>query len=117
MSYFNNITIKGKNFDDVIELVKSELAKEGSGVPAEIDMQQTFKMKLDVDFVGLSSLMTTTLNEMEYIINILKKKQYQGAVIIGGAVTSQEYANNIGADLYAKDALDGVKKANAYIKN
>ena len=50
MSYFNNITIKGKNFDDVIELVKSELAKEGFGVPAEIDMQQTFKMKLDVDF-------------------------------------------------------------------
>ena len=50
MSYFSNITIKGKNFDDVIELVKSELAKEGFGVPAEIDMQQTFKMKLDVDF-------------------------------------------------------------------
>ncbi len=50
MSYFNSITIKGKSFEDVIELVKSELSKEGFGVPAEIDMQQTFKMKLDVDF-------------------------------------------------------------------
>jgi len=50
MSYFLGTTIKGKSFDEVVETVKSELEKEGFGIPSEVNMQQTFKMKLDVDF-------------------------------------------------------------------
>ena len=50
MSYFIGTTIKEKSFDEAVETVKTELGKEGFGVPSEINMQQTFKMKLDVDF-------------------------------------------------------------------
>ena len=50
MSYFFSTILKDKNFDDVIDLVKKELGNEGFGVPSEVDMQATFKAKLDVDF-------------------------------------------------------------------
>lgn len=50
MSYFFSTVIKNKSFEEVIDLVKSELGKEGFGVPSEVDMQATFKAKLDVDF-------------------------------------------------------------------
>ena len=50
MSYFISTTIKDKSFDQAIEQVKEELSKVGFGIPSEINMQQTFKMKLDVDF-------------------------------------------------------------------
>lgn len=50
MSYFLGTTIKGKSFDEAVVTVKSALEKEGFGIPSEVNMQQTFKMKLDVDF-------------------------------------------------------------------
>ncbi len=50
MSYFFSTVIKDRDFDEVVNLVKSELGKEGFGVPSEVDMQATFKAKLDVDF-------------------------------------------------------------------
>lgn len=50
MSYYFNATISGKNFNDVIELVTEELKKEGFGILTEIDVQATFKKKLDIDF-------------------------------------------------------------------
>lgn len=50
MSYYFNAVIKGKTFDEVIEQVTTELKKEGFGVLTEIDVQQTLKKKIDVDF-------------------------------------------------------------------
>ena len=50
MSYYFSTVLKNKSFDDVIEQVKTELGKEGFGVPSEVDMQSTFKMKLGIDF-------------------------------------------------------------------
>jgi len=50
MSYYFSTVLKNKSFDKVIEEVKSELGKEGFGVPSEIDMQATFKQKINVDF-------------------------------------------------------------------
>ena len=50
MSYYFNATISGKDFNDVIELVTEELKKEGFGILTEIDVQATFKKKLDIDF-------------------------------------------------------------------
>ena len=63
-----------------------------------------------VDAVGLSALMTTTMSEMD---NVLKKLRTAGITtftMVGGAVVTQEYADRIGADLYAKDAMDAVAK-------
>jgi uncharacterized protein (DUF302 family) len=50
MNYFIDTVVKGKSFEEVIEIVKSELGKEGFGVPAEVDMQDTFKKKLNLTF-------------------------------------------------------------------
>ena len=49
MSYYFNKTISG-NFDDVIVKVTDELKKEGFGILTEIDVKETLKKKLDVDF-------------------------------------------------------------------
>ncbi len=50
MSYFFNKTVTGKSFDQTIEDVTAELKKEGFGVLTEIDVKETLKKKLDVDF-------------------------------------------------------------------
>ncbi len=50
MSYFFNKVLKGKSFDDAIELVTAELKKEGFGVLTQIDVKETLKNKIDVDF-------------------------------------------------------------------
>lgn len=50
MKYYFNATVKGKSFEEAIELVQAELKKEGFGVLNEIDIQSTLKNKIDVDF-------------------------------------------------------------------
>lgn len=50
MSYYFNKTLTGKSFDQAIEEVTAELKKEGFGVLTEIDVRETLKKKLDVDF-------------------------------------------------------------------
>ena len=50
MSYYFNKVMIGKSFDEAIELVTSELKKEGFGVLTEIDVKETLKKKIDVDF-------------------------------------------------------------------
>uniref|UniRef100_UPI00405716F7 homocysteine S-methyltransferase family protein n=1 Tax=Agathobacter sp. TaxID=2021311 RepID=UPI00405716F7 len=62
--------------------------------------------------VGLSALMTTTVPAMEETINQLREKAPWAKVVVGGAVLTQEYADRIGADFYAKDAMETVRYAN-----
>lgn len=50
MNYYFNNKIKGKSFDQVIDDVTNALKKEGFGVLTEIDVQDTLKKKIDVDF-------------------------------------------------------------------
>jgi uncharacterized protein (DUF302 family) len=50
MSYYFNKIVSSKNFDEVIEQVKEELKKEGFGVLTDIDVKETLKKKIDVDF-------------------------------------------------------------------
>jgi uncharacterized protein (DUF302 family) len=50
MSYYKNTILQNKDFEEVVDSVKSELGKEGFGIPAEINMSEIFKQKLDVDF-------------------------------------------------------------------
>lgn len=62
--------------------------------------------------VGSSSLMTPTLMNMEVLENELSRAGLKGKVrtIIGGEATSQEFADKIGADLWGRDAVDGIEK-------
>ena len=61
--------------------------------------------------VGLSALMTTTVPAMAETIRLLKEEKVDARVVVGGAVLTQEYADAIGADFYAKDAMQTVRCA------
>ena len=61
--------------------------------------------------IGLSALMTTTMQEMRQVISLVHEEGLSAKVIIGGAVITEEYAREIQADGYAKDAADTVRVA------
>ena len=67
--------------------------------------------KENIKLVGLSALMTTTVPSMEKTISLLKEKNPQIAVMVGGAVLTEDYAKTIGADFYGKDAMASVRIA------
>ena len=85
----------------------------GKNVPAETVVQTV--LEKDIQLVGLSALMTTTVANMETTIKMLREKL--GAVgktckiMVGGAVLTADYASQIGADYYAKDAMVSVSIA------
>ena len=62
-------------------------------------------------FCGLSALMTTTMQEMRHVILLAREAGLTAKIIIGGAVITQEYADEIQADGYSKDAADAVRLA------
>ena len=70
MSYYFNTTLKGKSFEEAIELVTAELKKEGFGVLTEIDVKETLKNKIDVDFKKYKILGT---NKIEILKNIVEE--------------------------------------------
>ena len=86
---------------DVIDL--------GKDVPPETVVQAV--IKTNAKLVGLSALMTTTVPAMEETIKLLKEKTPWCKVVVGGAVLTEDYANKIGADHYAKDAMETVRFA------
>ena len=61
--------------------------------------------------VGLSALMTTTVEAMEQTVKLLHEELPDVKTVVGGAVLTQEYADMIGADKYAKDAMETVRYA------
>ena len=61
--------------------------------------------------------MTTTVPSMEETIKQLREKRPQCKVVVGGAVLTQEYADMIGADYYAKDAMETVRYAESFFGN
>ncbi|MFV1951635.1 MAG: homocysteine S-methyltransferase family protein [Nitrospinota bacterium] len=105
----------GKNI--VITLIKNhgfEVIDLGKGISAVEIVQQA--LDLGADMVGLSALMTTTMLEMEKVVKGfegIKKRPY---IMIGGAVVTQKYADEIGADAYAKDAMEAVVKTKKLLK-
>jgi 5-methyltetrahydrofolate--homocysteine methyltransferase len=65
----------------------------------------------NVTLIGLSALMTTTVRSMKSIIEYLREKTSNLSIMVGGAVLTPEYAMEIGADFYGKDAREGVSIA------
>ena len=68
-------------------------------------------VKTHAPIVGLSALMTTTVPAMEETIKLLRKEAPWCKVVVGGAVLTKEYADSIGADKYAADAMETVRYA------
>ena len=86
----------------------------GKDVPAETVVETA--VKLHAPLVGLSALMTTTVPAMEETIRLLREKAPWCKVVVGGAVLTQEYADRIGADKYAKDAMETVRYAESLME-
>lgn len=100
----------GKNIVKLIlENYGFEVFDLGKDVPPEVIVEEAIKR--GTKLVGLSALMTTTVPAMAETIRQLKEKAPNVKVIVGGAVLTQEYADSIGADFYAKDAMETVRYA------
>ena len=79
----------------------------GKDVPKEKIIEAAIEHKAQV--IALSALMTTTMQQMKHVIQYAKEKNVDAKIIVGGAVITQEYADEIGADGYSKDAADAVR--------
>jgi len=92
-----------------------EVTDLGTNVPTE-----KFCSVIDegsFDIVGLSALLTVTMHAMDDVIKALKAAGLRDKVtiMVGGAPLTQSFADQIGADAYAKDAVEAVKKAKSLI--
>ena len=78
----------------------------GKDVKAQVIVDSAIENHADI--VALSALMTTTMQKMREVVNLVKEKGLSSKVIIGGAVITQDYADEIGADGYSEDAVGAV---------
>ena len=86
----------------------------GKDVPPEM-IAETVE-KLDAPLLGLSALMTTTVPAMAETIKLVKARTPNVRIVVGGAVLTKDYAEKIGADFYASDAMATVRFAEEYEK-
>lgn len=100
----------GKNIVKVLlENYGFDVIDLGKDVPPEAVVEAV--QQSGARLVGLSALMTTTVASMEETIRQLREKVPGCKVMVGGAVLTPEYADMIGADYYAKDAMQSVHYA------
>jgi corrinoid protein of di/trimethylamine methyltransferase len=101
------VTLLGAAGFDIVDL--------GVDVPSE-KFVETVK-ESNPDILGMSALLTTTMIEMESVIKALKEAGVRDKVkiIIGGAPITQEYADRIGADAAARDAVQGVNVCKSWV--
>ena len=115
-------TVKGDIHDIGKNIVKILLENYGYQV---IDLGKDVPYEAVADaaekshapLVGLSALMTTTLPSMENTIKLLHERCPWCRTVVGGAVLTADYAEQIGADFYAKDAKETVDIARKVFGN
>lgn len=97
-----NATLRGGGFE-VIDL--------GEDVSKELFIKTVKEEKPDI--LGLGCYMTTTMLEMKNILGLLQNEGLRNnvKVLVGGVPTTQEFADEVGADAWGKDAFDTVEKA------
>lgn len=110
-------TVKGDIHDIGKNIVKVMLESYGFNVVdlgRDVAAERILEAVRECDcaLVGLSALMTTTVPAMKEAIDLLRDEN--AAVMVGGAVLTPEYAEMIGADFYAADAMEGVRIAEAF---
>lgn len=81
----------------------------GKDVPKETIVEQAIQNHASI--IAMSALMTTTMQEMKRVVDYAKDKQVEAKIMIGGAVITPEYAKEIGADGYSRDAAEAVRVA------
>jgi 5-methyltetrahydrofolate--homocysteine methyltransferase len=111
-------TVKGDLHDIGKNLVTMMMEGAGFkiidlGVDVKIENLLEILKKEKADILGLSALLTTTMPEMQNVINMLEEAglREQVKVIVGGAPIDQAFADTIGADGFGKDAVEAVQLA------
>ena len=104
-------TVKGDIHDigkNIVKVLLENYGYEVIDLGKDVDYQAVLDcaVKENVHLVGLSALMTTTLVSMENTIKLLHDNNVDCKIMVGGAVLTPEYAEQIGADYYAKDAKE-----------
>lgn len=97
----------GKNL--VVMMLKNHGFKVidlGKDVERDVIVEEAIKQKASI--IGLSALMTTTMKEMKNVIDKVREANLDVKVMVGGAVITEDYAREIGADGYSKDAAEAV---------
>jgi 5-methyltetrahydrofolate--homocysteine methyltransferase len=114
-------TVKGDIHDIGKNIVRTllenrgyEIIDLGKNVPAEVIVEEARIQK--VDLIGLSALMTTTMVEMKTTIELLRSRGLSVPVAVGGAVVTEDFAREIGAQVYAKDAAQALERIGQCLK-
>lgn len=109
-------TVEGDNHDIGKNIVKIMLESKGfevcdlgTNVTAEQFISAATEQNCSI--IALSALLTTTMPKMKEVIDLIKEKSLNIKVMVGGAPVSEEFALQIGADAYAKDAAEAAEKA------
>ena len=94
-----------------------EVTDLGIDVPA--DQFCTAVREIDLDILGLCALLTTTAPRLKEVIDALEAEGLRGKVkvMVGGAIVTQSYADEIGADGYAPNAVEAVTLAETLVKS
>lgn len=114
-------TVRGDVHDIGKNIVKTMLANYGFAVidlGKDVPPEKIVRAAAETGagLVGLSALMTTTVGAMESTVKLIKKQLPHCKCIVGGAVITAEYAAEIGADAYGKDAMQTVRYAESIEK-
>ncbi|MFX1357056.1 MAG: B12-binding domain-containing protein [Promethearchaeota archaeon] len=86
----------------------------GSDVPPEEFLRKA--KEINPILIGLSGLMTMSISKMVETVNLLKSENIKALIVVGGGIMSKESCEMIGADEFAKDGWEGVKKINNLIR-
>ncbi len=115
-------TVKGDVHDIGKEIVTIMLSSNGFevidlGTNVEKEAYAKSVQEAGADIIAMSALLTTTREYMAEVIQYFREAELEVKIMVGGSAVSEEYAMEIGADAYGKDAVDAVKKAKALIQN
>ena len=87
----------------------------GKDVPADVIIETAKKENAKI--IGLSALMTTTMMQMKVVTEMVREQNLDVKVLIGGAVITQSFADEIGAHGYSKDAQEAVQVVKQLLEN
>lgn len=109
-------TVKGDIHDigkNLVALMLKNYGFEVIDMGKDVDSETIIEKakETNADLIALSALMTTTMTRMKEVVELKNAAGLSTKVMIGGAVTTPDYAKEIGADGYSKDAQDAVKVA------
>jgi corrinoid protein of di/trimethylamine methyltransferase len=106
----------GKNIIKLMfEVGGFEVHDLGRDVPLEKFVEE--QLKTDAEIVAMSAMMTTTMTGMKKVIEMIKEKNPDVAIMLGGAPVTQDVADLFGADGYADKAGNAVQEAIKMISN